>query len=242
MRVAAGLCLDHNDLPAARSWLEAHDRWLEWSGAVLGRADGQNAWADFALAAGDQRHALHCATQAFAFASDPRQPLALLEAHRLLGLVEAHAGRNTEAAHHLEAALEMADACAAPYKRARILHAWADLHMRAGAFDKAGAALDEARVICEPLGAVPTLARIEALAAHLSEQSTVMTRSTPAGLSPRESEVLRLIAGGRSNREIAEALFLSERTVERHVTNLYAKIGAQSRSEAIAFAHLHALI
>jgi len=62
-----------------------------------------------------------------------------------------------------------------------------------------------------------------------------------AGLSPREIEVLRLLAGGRTNREVADTLFLSVRTVERHITNLYAKIGVQGRSEAIAFAHEHAL-
>ena len=66
-----------------------------------------------------------------------------------------------------------------------------------------------------------------------------MERTAPAGLSPREIEVLRLLASGRSNREIAETLFLSARTVERHITNLYAKIGAQGRAEAIAFAHEH---
>lgn len=242
MRVAAGLCLDHNDLPAARAWLDAHDRWLTWSGAVLGRAGGQNAWAGYALATGDFRQARHAATQALALASEPRQPLALLEAHRLLGLVEAHAGHLTEADHHLDAALTLADTCAAPYERALTLHARADVHVRAGAFGNAGVALGEARAIYERLGAVPDLARIDTLAAHLSEQESVMTRTAPSGVSPRESEVLRLIARGGSNREIAESLFLSERTVERHITNLYAKIGVQSRAEAIAFAHQHGLI
>ena len=54
--------------------------------------------------------------------------------------------------------------------------------------------------------------------------------------------MLRLLAGGRTNREIAETLFFSARTVERHITNLYAKIGAQNRAEAITFTHEHALI
>ena len=65
--------------------------------------------------------------------------------------------------------------------------------------------------------------------------------TAPAGLSPRESEVLRLIATGRTNREIAQTLFLSVRTVERHVTNLYAKIGARGRADATAFALRHGL-
>jgi predicted ATPase/DNA-binding CsgD family transcriptional regulator len=65
--------------------------------------------------------------------------------------------------------------------------------------------------------------------------------ASAVGLSRRELEVLRLIADGRTNREIAGALFLSVRTVERHVTNLYAKIGARGRADATAFALRHGL-
>jgi non-specific serine/threonine protein kinase len=61
------------------------------------------------------------------------------------------------------------------------------------------------------------------------------------GLSPRELEVLRLIAQGRSNREMAEALYLSQRTVERHIANLYLKIDAHSKAEATAYARRHQL-
>jgi non-specific serine/threonine protein kinase len=64
----------------------------------------------------------------------------------------------------------------------------------------------------------------------------------PAGLSPREIEVLRLLARGRMSREIADALVLSVRTVERHITNIYAKIGARGRADATAFAIEHGLL
>ncbi|HEV8634284.1 MAG TPA: AAA family ATPase [Chloroflexota bacterium] len=63
----------------------------------------------------------------------------------------------------------------------------------------------------------------------------------PAGLTQREVEVLRLIAGGRSNQAIAEELVLSERTVERHITNLYRKIDARGRADATAYALTHRL-
>jgi DNA-binding NarL/FixJ family response regulator len=242
MRVAAGLCLDHNDLPAAHAWLDAHDRWLAWSGAVLGRADGECAWAEYCLAAGDIGAARQHAAQGLALASEPRQPLALLVAHRLLGTVETHAGRLLDARQHLVAALALEEACAAQYERALTLLACADLALRAGANDEAGAALDEARTICTTLAAAPALTRIDALAARLGDQSSAMQRTALSGLSPREIEVLRLLAGGKTNREIAETLFLSARTVERHITNLYLKIGVQNRAEAIAFAHEHVLI
>jgi pimeloyl-ACP methyl ester carboxylesterase/DNA-binding CsgD family transcriptional regulator len=64
----------------------------------------------------------------------------------------------------------------------------------------------------------------------------------PAGLTQREAEVLCLIAAGRSNTEIGEQLSLSVRTVARHVTNIYGKIGVQNRSEATAFAIHHRLV
>jgi DNA-binding NarL/FixJ family response regulator len=242
MRIAAGLCLDHNDLPAAHAWLDAHDRWLAWSGAVLGRADGECAWAEYCLAAGDIGAARQHASQGLTLASEPRQSLALLAAHRLFGTVETHAGRLLDARQHLDAALALADACAAPYERALTLLACADLALRTGANDEAGAALDEARATCTSLAAAPALARIDALVARLGDQSNAMQRTALSGLSPREIEVLRLLAGGKTNREIAETLFLSARTVERHITNLYVKIRVQNRAEAIAFAHEHVLI
>ena len=65
--------------------------------------------------------------------------------------------------------------------------------------------------------------------------------SAPAGLSPREVEVLRLLAAGRTSKEIAEALVLSIRTVERHITHIYEKIGARGRADATAFALKHGL-
>jgi pimeloyl-ACP methyl ester carboxylesterase len=62
-----------------------------------------------------------------------------------------------------------------------------------------------------------------------------------AKLTPRETEVLRLIAAGRSNQQIADTLVLSLRTVERHITNLYAKIGAHGKADATAYAMRHGL-
>jgi DNA-binding NarL/FixJ family response regulator len=64
----------------------------------------------------------------------------------------------------------------------------------------------------------------------------------PAGLSDREIDVLRLIARGRTNKEVAAALYLSAKTVGRHVENLYAKIGVNSRAGAAVFAMEHRLL
>jgi DNA-binding NarL/FixJ family response regulator len=61
-------------------------------------------------------------------------------------------------------------------------------------------------------------------------------------LTRREVEVLRLVAAGRSNREVAASLVISEKTAARHVANIYAKLGISSRSAATSFAHEHALV
>ena len=67
-------------------------------------------------------------------------------------------------------------------------------------------------------------------------------RGYPHGLTAREVEVLRRLAGGKTNTEIAEELSVSVRTVERHVANVYAKIGARGRANATAYALTHNLI
>ena len=66
-------------------------------------------------------------------------------------------------------------------------------------------------------------------------------RQHPDGLTDREIEVLRLVAAGRTNKEIADALVLSVRTVERHITNVYGKIGARGRADAAAYTLTHGL-
>jgi DNA-binding CsgD family transcriptional regulator len=95
---------------------------------------------------------------------------------------------------------------------------------------------DAARTTLAGLGALADLARLERLAA------SVPAAAAAAGLSRRELEVLRLIATGSSNRDIAARLFLSERTVARHVSNILAKLRLSSRSAATAYAFEHGLL
>jgi len=103
-----------------------------------------------------------------------------------------------------------------------------------GVGDAEGAELefDAARGVLEGLGAIPDLARLERIAAAPGAASD-------PGLSRREREVLALVARGWSNRRIAEHLFLSERTVARHVGSILAKLGVPSRSAATAYAFEH---
>lgn len=239
-RLAAALAIDAGDLGTAQAWLEAHDRWLAWSGSVLGQADSHHSWAAYHRAAGDPAPADCHAAQALTCASQPRQPLVLLAAHRLLGELATDAERYGDADQRLRAALALADACAAPYERALTLLALAALQAVTGQPAAALALVEEAQTICILLGAAPALARADALAAHIGALTPACT--DPTGLTPREREVLRLLVAGRSNREIAETLFIGDRTATTHVSNILHKLGVESRAAAVAYAYEHGLV
>jgi predicted ATPase len=142
---------------------------IERAGAVRGLSEGHALWAQYHRAAGDRERACEEAKQALVHATEPRQPLALIAAHRLLGELDTDAGRYEDAEMHLQSSLDLADACAAPYERALTLLAMAKLRVATDEADAARALLDEVQAICEPLGAKPALARAETLAARLTQ-------------------------------------------------------------------------
>jgi DNA-binding NarL/FixJ family response regulator len=240
MRLGTEVALDKSDLPGAEEWLVAHDRWLAWSGAVLGQAEGEALWAQYHRQAGDIVTADEHAERALAHASDPRQPLALIAAHRLLGELMTEADRFESATVHLDAALALATACAAPYERAVTLLALAELYAATRTQAEASAALEEVRAICESLGARPTLIRADNLAQRLAASNDAPP-THPAGLSPREVEVLRLVAQGLTNPQVAQEIFLSPRTVQQHLRSIYNKIGVSTRAAAARWAAEHSL-
>ena len=118
----------------------------------------------------------------------------------------------------------------APYELARTRSLLGDACRLLGDDEAAALEHEAARSIFERLGAKPDLARFEARppAAH--------------GLSRRELEVLRLVAAGKTNRQIAASLVISEHTVARHLQNIFAKVGVSSRAAATAFAFEHELV
>jgi DNA-binding CsgD family transcriptional regulator/tetratricopeptide (TPR) repeat protein len=101
--------------------------------------------------------------------------------------------------------------------------------------DTAALELDAARVAFDLLGARPDLAR-------LAELVGVDGRKTAGALTARECEVLRLVAAGKTNREIGAQLVLSEHTVARHIQNIFAKLDLSSRAAATAYAYEHGLV
>ena len=103
-----------------------------------------------------------------------------------------------------------------------------------GDHESARRELETTRATFESLGAEPSVAALDALLVSAGGAS-------PAGLTGRELEVLRLLAAGHSNRVIATDLFLAEKTVARHLSNIYTKLGVDSRTAAAAYAHAHGL-
>ncbi len=101
-----------------------------------------------------------------------------------------------------------------------------------------GQALD----LFQPLGMAGEARRVQELHHRLPRQPGGRSQpQLPGGLTEREAAVLRLIAAGKSNREIADGLYQSVRTVERHITNIYAKIGGRGKADATAYALRHGL-
>jgi DNA-binding CsgD family transcriptional regulator len=121
----------------------------------------------------------------------------------------------------------------APYEEARTRMLVGQACRALGDGDSAALELEAARDAFERLGAPLDAAHVEALARGTAETH---------GLTRRELEVLRFVASGKSNKEIAAALVLSERTVDRHVSNIFSKLRVSSRAAATAYAYQHRLV
>ncbi|MFJ4906262.1 BREX system ATP-binding domain-containing protein [Streptomyces sp. NPDC093249] len=137
-----------------------------------------------------------------------------------------------------------------PADLARVRHRLADaLLVEGGRREEAAALLREAHATARALGARPLREEVELLAARarlsLTEEKAPVTAEPDGdafGLTPREQDVLRLVAAGRTNRQIAGELFISPKTASVHVSNILAKFGVAGRGEAAALAHrLHLL-
>jgi DNA-binding NarL/FixJ family response regulator len=124
----------------------------------------------------------------------------------------------------------------APYETARTRGLIGLAHRALRDEDTAALELDAARHAFVALGAVPDARRVEALARVGADAPG------SAKLTAREVEVLRLVATGLTNRAIAERLDISEKTVARHLSNIFTKLGLSSRAAATAYAYRHELV
>jgi DNA-binding CsgD family transcriptional regulator len=237
MLIAADVAIDQGDLATARAWLETYDLWIDWSGTALRSADGQVRWARVLLAEGDHERAADVLRVAIESAQHPEMPLVLIAANRLLGEIAAEDGRWADAHALLEESLHMATACHLPYEQALTRASLVLLLIEMGELEAAQQHYELTTPVIETLELAPLRQRLAKAPSRLS-----VSQHAPAdGLTPRELEVLKLVALGMTDAAIGEALFISPRTASQHLRSIYAKLGVPSRAAATRYAVEHGL-
>ncbi|HEY6637987.1 MAG TPA: LuxR C-terminal-related transcriptional regulator [Solirubrobacterales bacterium] len=194
------------------------------------------AHVEIAAAVGDLEEADRASAELDSIAEAEEKPGALgAMAAQARGVVELSEGRSQESLASLRRANEIWRGLAAPYESARARELIGLACRSLGDEDSARLELEGARETFARLGAATDLARIEGPSGLGGEVDQHQ-------LTKRELEVLRMLWAGETNKEIAADLVLSVRTVDRHVSNIYAKLGISSRAAAASYAHEHGLV
>ena len=193
---------------------------------TLRRARLLPAYVDITLAVGEFDRARAAVDELEAIASTVGGAVTAMAACAKGALLVAR-GEPGEALIALRPGLQAWQCLGVPYEAARARVLIAQACRAVGDHDTAELELDTARAAFDRLGASPDVARVDALAGR---------DGTNEGLTAREIEVLRLVASGLSNSEIAAGLVISEHTVARHLQNIFGKLGVSTRTAAAAYA------
>jgi DNA-binding CsgD family transcriptional regulator/tetratricopeptide (TPR) repeat protein len=193
------------------------------------------AQVEIMLAVGEVKAAADAASELTGIASGYETAALRAVADHAHGAVLLAEGDARAAVVALRGAWQVWRELEAPYEAARV-RVLVGLGCRAlGDEEAAAMELDAARGVFAQLGATPDLARLETLDGRAGA-------AKGHGLTARELQVLRLLATGKTNHAIATDLVLAEKTVDRHVTNIYTKLGVSSRAAATAYAYQHRLL
>ena len=209
-------------------------------GALDETRDGPRRWrvlgayVEIMLSANDLSAARAGADEMSKIAEDNPVPFMRAAAAHASGAVRLASGDARGALALLRRASAGWHELEAPYEAARTRELVATAHRALGDSDTASMELDASAGAFEQLGAVTDLARIDTLTAGVAGGPTAV-------LTTRELEVLRLVATGKTNRVIAAALGISEKTIARHVSNIFLKLDLSSRAAATAYAYRHDL-
>jgi ATP/maltotriose-dependent transcriptional regulator MalT len=214
--------------------LAAIRRVLGETTAPAGRSKLLPACAEILLAAGDVEGARAACDELTAIATANDAGVLGAIAAQARGALELAAGDAGAALPQLRRAWRVWEDVEAPYEAARVRSLMGAACRALGDHESAALELAAARRTLVELGAAPDVARLDALDGG--------GRSRPEGLTERELQVLRLVTAGRTNKSIAAELVLSERTVDRHVSNIFTKLGVSSRAAATAYAYEHRLV
>jgi ATP/maltotriose-dependent transcriptional regulator MalT len=206
---------------------------IEESWNRLGRAKLLPAQVEIAIAGGDFDTALAAVDELDAIAGDYGSPTLEAAAASARGALQLAQDDATAALRTLRRAWQLWQALDCPFEAAGARRQLGLACRKGGDEESAELALSAAHAAFEKLGAALEAVRTSELLGR---------GGLPAGLTEREVEVLRLVAAGKSNREIADELFISVKTVARHLSNIFFKLGVSSRTAATAFAYTHALV
>ncbi|HEY3079594.1 MAG TPA: LuxR C-terminal-related transcriptional regulator [Chloroflexota bacterium] len=187
------------------------------------------------LAADDVEAARAAADELSGIAADLDAPFLYAVSALATGAVLLGEGEARAALAELRRAWTAWQELEAPYEAARVRVLLGLACRELGDEDSAQMELDAAGWVFRQLGAGPDLARVEALSRKAAARAG-------GPLTTREVEVLRLVAAGKTNRAIAADLIISQKTVARHVSNIFTKLGLSSRAAATAYAYQHDLV
>lgn len=192
------------------------------------------AYAEIMLTAGEREKARAAVHELESIAAEVGTRIPEAMAAQARGALALAEGDTRGAIDRLQHAYRIWYQVGAPYLTARIRVLLARAYQAFGDLDGAELERDAAQAVFRELGAAPDLAALS------SPKNTAV--ASAHGLSARELQVLRLVASGKTNKAIATELFLSERTIDRHVSHILAKLDVPSRAAATAFAYENGLL
>jgi DNA-binding CsgD family transcriptional regulator len=217
---------------------------LEAAGDPVTRVRLLPAYAEIMLAVGRQEDAAAAADELDELAASGAATMLAAVAAQTRGSLLLVGGDARAALGPLHDALDAWQELRAPYEAAEVRVLLSGACQQLDDQDRAEMECNAARDVFEALGAAPALARIDRLLA--GDATDVSGPSGPSGpdqaVTAREMEVLRLVAAGHTNREIAGELTISEKTVERHLGNIFTKLHVPNRAAATAHAYDQGLL
>jgi DNA-binding CsgD family transcriptional regulator len=200
------------------------------------------AYVEIMLSAGDLEEARTASRDLQETASSLNTPVLEAIAAHACGAVQLAEGNAHAVLDPVRRSFQIWQQLGAPYLAARLRVLLARACAALGDVDSARLELDSAREVFERLGARPDLAAADVIDAGLRQHGAAAATGADSPLTEREMQVLRLIARGKTNKAVARELSLSEKTVDRHVSNIFTKLDVSSRAAATAIAYEHKLI
>jgi len=242
----AVLELDAGNIVRARELLEQALVIKRESGQQPSIAIGLANLADVLIKTGEWDAAERLLDEGIALADGNPQLTGIFRSNQ--GAISAHREDWAAAAEHFRAAIAASQAGGHPHDSIEPMIGLGRVYHRTGRRDEAFRELRSARALAADIGNAQRLGEAEAALAEVAGEPVAEAGAAapgsaprPGNLTPRQADVLRLLAAGRSNKQIAAELYLSPATVERHLATIYRNLGLAGRVEAARFAIEHGL-